>query len=251
MLRILNFRDIAKLAPQIRPNLIFRSGHPDKLKRNAFSHLGIRTIIDLRQDSERKHARIFDQVKTVNLPINFDAKVREAIHPILLRRNCHARLVAVLKAEFAHMVESQKSHLKILFDLLKDPGNYPLLIHCRAGKDRTGFMVVMIELVLGYSQAAIQQDFLLSNKFFLPAALKSIRAFAIFTLGLVYTGNLKYLSASHGENLGVIMETLVTDYGCVENYLESCGINSADLAAVRAIHLSKSGHLTKTESILR
>ena len=42
-------------------------------------------------------------------------------------------------------------------------GGAPLLIHCTAGKDRTGFAVAMLLHALGVSQEEIERDYLASR----------------------------------------------------------------------------------------
>ena len=46
--------------------------------------------------------------------------------------------------------------------LLEDRG--PLLFHCSAGKDRTGYLAAVIKMALGFDDALVMDDFLLSNR---------------------------------------------------------------------------------------
>ena len=51
-----------------------------------------------------------------------------------------------------------------LFTLLSDPSNYPVLVHCTAGKDRTGVTTALILSVLGVDRSVIEADFVLTNR---------------------------------------------------------------------------------------
>ena len=48
--------------------------------------------------------------------------------------------------------------------LAADADDLPLLFHCSAGKDRTGWLAVVLLTALGVEQAAIRADYLLTNE---------------------------------------------------------------------------------------
>jgi protein-tyrosine phosphatase len=50
-----------------------------------------------------------------------------------------------------------------LFDLLLEDGRTPLLFHCSAGKDRTGFATALLLSALGVSWDVVMQDYLATN----------------------------------------------------------------------------------------
>jgi protein-tyrosine phosphatase len=53
------------------------------------------------------------------------------------------------------------SHLPTLFSVLRS-GEVPVLVHCAAGKDRTGFAVAVVLHALGVAPDDIMTDYLLS-----------------------------------------------------------------------------------------
>jgi protein-tyrosine phosphatase len=53
--------------------------------------------------------------------------------------------------------------LKALFRRISDPENLPVLIHCSAGKDRTGVVSSLIQLVLGVPLETVIDDYLKTN----------------------------------------------------------------------------------------
>ncbi|WP_439589016.1 tyrosine-protein phosphatase [Hydrogenophaga sp.] len=53
-------------------------------------------------------------------------------------------------------------HMAELFAYLADEGSGPLLIHCEAGKDRTGFVCAVLLLSLGVSKEVVLADYLQS-----------------------------------------------------------------------------------------
>ncbi len=53
-------------------------------------------------------------------------------------------------------------HVKALYDCLAQDDSGPVLIHCEAGKDRTGFVCAVLMLSLGVPKEAVFDDYLLS-----------------------------------------------------------------------------------------
>jgi protein-tyrosine phosphatase len=53
---------------------------------------------------------------------------------------------------------------RVLFSLLADPSNLPLLFCCSAGKDRTGVAAALILYALGAGMDTIMEDYLYSTE---------------------------------------------------------------------------------------
>ena len=49
-------------------------------------------------------------------------------------------------------------------DVVLDQSNWPVLIHCNAGKDRAGVAVTLIMEALGVDRETIMEEFLLTNE---------------------------------------------------------------------------------------
>jgi protein tyrosine/serine phosphatase len=49
-------------------------------------------------------------------------------------------------------------------DLVLDQSNWPILIHCNAGKDRSGIAVALILEALGVDRDTIMEEYLLTNE---------------------------------------------------------------------------------------
>ena len=51
-----------------------------------------------------------------------------------------------------------------LFNIFADEASYPILLHCTAGKDRTGVSTAFLLSVLGVDRSVIDADYLLTNQ---------------------------------------------------------------------------------------
>ena len=55
------------------------------------------------------------------------------------------------------------AELKEVFQILADSHQYPVMIHCTQGKDRTGLIVLLLLLMLDIPVNAVTHDYLLSE----------------------------------------------------------------------------------------
>lgn len=81
--------------------------------------------------------------------------------------------MVLMEDTYRAFVLDNTPRFKQLFAHLLDNGE-PLVFHCTAGKDRTGFAAALILQALGVSRALVMQDYLLSNDYFrLPLAVQN------------------------------------------------------------------------------
>ena len=105
----------------------------------------------------------------------------------------------------------------------------PLVIHCTAGKDRTGFACALILHALGVRDDVIADDYLLTNRFYRrdPTAATDLPDDVRETIGSVHAS---YLAAG--------FEAVRTDFGSLEGYFEDgLGIDARNRAALQARYL--------------
>ena len=96
--------------------------------------------------------------------------------------------------------------------LFADEASYPVLIHCTAGKDRTGFAAALILLALGVPRDVVMRDYLLTNEFFrMPINPSSPLSQEV----------LRVLWRVQEEFLDAALHAVDADYGNVQSYMES------------------------------
>jgi protein-tyrosine phosphatase len=152
-----NLHDLGGIATRrgpIRPGRLFRSANPDELSPSGWREVhacGIRTIIDLRNDYEVSSSRsrpadltvvrrpIEDQSDDEFMAVWGDRLGSPEYYPEVLRR--WPGLVSDAVAAIA------------------DAPTGGVLIHCMAGRDRTGMVSAMILELLGVERDLIAQNF--------------------------------------------------------------------------------------------
>lgn len=112
------------------------------------------------------------------------------------------------------------------------------LVHCAAGKDRTGFAVAMVLLALGVSRDVVMQDYMLTRRFFLPER-EMERLRRKYDMGTVDAQAILPMLEVHEAYLGMALETIDAEYGSIDDYLEQAlGLGPAEREELRRRYLS-------------
>ncbi|OFY67681.1 MAG: hypothetical protein A2V64_09325, partial [Bacteroidetes bacterium RBG_13_43_22] len=173
---VLNFRDAGGMPTvdgrKIRENMIFRSASPDKISRkdiDLFHNLNIKTIVDLRAPYEGgKKVKSIETIETISLPLDFEKTTRENLIPLIKRKDGMEHIPALIDSLYLEILDGSAGVFRKVVELLLDPSRTPLLIHCQAGKDRTGIISALIQLALNADHESIIRNYMTSNNALLP-----------------------------------------------------------------------------------
>ena len=153
---------------RVRAGLVFRAAALAGLTAadaDRLAGLGLRTICDLRGRAEAAAApfprALLPGVRVHALPI--EPSVGAGLRDILATGDAQAtgaQARALMRDAYVAYASDWSHHYRTLFDLLADPAGPPLLFHCSAGKDRTGFAAALILTALGAERATVQADYL-------------------------------------------------------------------------------------------
>lgn len=183
-----NTRDLGGLTTvdgrQVRPGMLVRAGALGRLTDSdlpVLAKLGLACRIDLRHDAEIAHAppdRLPEPTpRPVHLPV-FDPSYPAFTHVLALlgqldpTDRAGGADPAVLADPPAAMAEiyrwfvtgtRARASFAAAARVVADPANLPVLFHCSAGKDRTGWLTVILLTALGVDRATIRDDYLRSN----------------------------------------------------------------------------------------
>jgi protein-tyrosine phosphatase len=224
---------------RVRRGMIYRSGdlfEATDRDLERLQALDVRLILDLRHDEEVAEApdRLPEGAAYARLPYN-------APTPALVQI---AQLIAYLgrMGELMHriydgiLLESGPMRLGLLLHYLAtDDRSLPALIHCTAGKDRTGLTVAILLSVLGVADDVVFADYALSNRaypVFYAGIERNTRTLA--RLGLT-PDDLQPLILANPAILQAAFTDLRARFGSLEGYLaETAGVDEVTLDLLRA-----------------
>ena len=225
-----NFRDYGGYAVpgggRVKPGLLFRSGqHFDASEDDlhAVQALDIRTIIDLRGQSERenfpckRHGEFGAQViafegETTSAPPHEEAANEAGMTP----ERAFERMMAVYTRMPVNpaMVDMFGRFLNALDE--REGGS---LVHCFAGKDRTGIAAMHILHILGVHQDDIIEEFLLTNR---APSLEVLKAQALPRMeahhGKLEEEAVRALLEVRPEYIARYVEAVEASHGSLDNY---------------------------------
>ena len=244
-----NFRDVGGLKTAdgrtFRAGVLFRSDELSRLNAKdlvKLQGLGIKLICDLRSPGEtqkRRPPRLPDEsIRVVNVPIHEQAAQedgsRRKLLGFLFGKSGGDRFREFSRDYYHHIAFGQTARIREVITLLSEEQHLPALIHCTAGKDRTGFLAALIRLLLGVPYEAVMEDYLLTNDYFGPRLEKLIKVMRVVTLSQVSPERMRLILMAHPEFLGEVHDTIVKRYGAVETYLrEACGIEQHTLQKLK------------------
>ena len=242
-----NFRDYGGYragANRVKRGLLFRSGqHCDADERDLqeISALGLRHVIDMRGNSERAKYPcrrpqdfsgeiVFYDGETAALAPHVEAAEgaldaaaahakMEALYANLPFR---APLIAVMRQYFAALAEGQGASL----------------VHCLAGKDRTGMAVALLHHTLGVHPDDAMEDFLLTNT---AGNLDARVAAGAQTIrdkwGAIDDSTIRILMGVDARYLAAMRKAVESEHGSLDVFLRDVlGVDEAQRDALR-LHL--------------
>lgn len=163
-----NFRDVGHYdagdGRRTRPGVLYRSGAIHDLA--PVGALGIKTVVDLRGGSDvdrdagtlgalREHAGV-RRIATALIPpevdgVNGHAHLNERFGP------------GISADRYRGYLEIGSDNVREVFQLFARADAFPAVVHCTAGKDRTGVIVALALDLVGVSSDTIVADYEMSN----------------------------------------------------------------------------------------
>ena len=248
--RAKNFRDLGGYRTvdgrAVLWGVLYRSDQLQKLTSSDINHLTFLTldrIIDFRAEHEKEEAPdcipANSDIRIVEIPIlDSSTEIWRDSHDLFLKDNLRnidpAKFMIETNIELATRFTPQ---MRQFFHELFSASGRPVLFHCAAGKDRTGFAAATLLRILGVPMEVVMEDYLLSNQYYLSAyswSLFLIRLMKGKRFSNVVKGFLEVIPAY----LSAAFEAIDREFGSFEKYVRNgLGLTDQDIKHLRNLYL--------------
>lgn len=234
---------------KVRTGVAFRSGALDRLtaaEQDTLLAAGVRRVCDLRTDTERTQQpdQLPDGVDYVVLDVQrhggHGADIAslfaspEGVQALQSPQTAQDFMVEVYRA-FLTTPDAHEA-FRDLMRAMADPGT---LMHCTAGKDRTGWGSALLLTLLGVDRETVLADYLDSNRH-LEQAYAGL--YDMVAKGGIDPEIVRPLLEVREIYLDTAFDTLKQQYGDAERYAtEGLGLTEHDLQALRELYLGDAG----------
>jgi protein-tyrosine phosphatase len=244
---VANFRDIGGYPTTdgryTRWGVLYRTGmlaEMTEISRAYLRGLNLRWVCDLRSG---------DEIATAPDRVGDNPNIRYQHKDLFSPSDTSRRLRALLFNKRLLPVMMQAMYTDILIDanaraygdILRDltqPENLPALIHCTAGKDRTGVAIMLLLSALGVPDDIVIADYSLSNRYY--------ETFRRYTIGLqrrlrwfgLSMDDITPMLIANPDNVRAGLAHIRAKHGGIDAYLrDAAGIDAATLDALKRIFL--------------
>lgn len=232
--RIANFRDAGghptRDGERVRTGLLYRCGHlanATDADLDMLEQLGVGFVVDLRGDAERViegESRLPRGAKVVYLPMG-DVRAGPDIRELLGSGDIErikevfppgAAREMMLSGSRAFVVDDahRAQYGQFVRTVIEADGT-PVVVHCSAGKDRTGWATALLLLALGVSEQLVVDDYLRSNE---SQALRMANVARSTSNGLD-PALLEPLVLVHVDYMSTSLAALEEHWGGIDGYL--------------------------------
>jgi len=247
-----NFRDLGGYRTAdgrtVRLGRLFRSGVLSYLTEEdaaSLERLGVRVICDLRRPDERLREPTAWPHPVEILDWQDGPDVERAggldLEGIVSADDAQARIVDLYRAMPGWLSGRVAALLRRVAS-----GDLPLVFHCAAGKDRTGFCAAIVLHCLGVPRETILADYDLTNS--AVDLMAFVRRRYQATMGLTDSAHplrslnadvLRALLLADGAYLAAAFGRIETDHGSIDRYVrDAVGLDDDALDAIRQECLS-------------
>jgi protein-tyrosine phosphatase len=229
---LVNLRDLGGLPTEsgatTQPGRLLRSESPHTLSAaglRAILDLGIGAVVDLRTVSERERRPS---------PL-VEAGVRERHAPIFTDDEDYPDHLATAAEVYCWWLRERSASVAEAMNAVADAPSAPVLVHCHAGKDRTGVIVALVLRLAGVSVDAIADDYAISGVQ-LAEMLARDRAKAV-EAGMDPVRVERLFTVRRGEMVQTL-QCVDGEHGGVVPLLRSIGVDGRRIESLRRLLLS-------------
>lgn len=243
-----NFRDFGGHATtdgrRVKRGKLFRSEALHALPQEdhaLLAELDIRLVCDLRSDLERArrpaHWPVPRAPTLLHMEVNVDLRAESCELSDMLRADPSAEGAhQMMLHAYRYIPEGLLRHLGKFFQAATATEPAAVLLHCSAGKDRTGVFAALLLLLLGVPKESVLADYLATNQCDIIDRLEAALGQLLETvLGQTPATEVVKLVAGVSETyLATALDAISTRYGSIEDYFDCAGVSREQMREFRS-----------------
>ena len=245
---IANFRDLGGYAndqgQQVKWGVLYRSGtfaHSSRADLQALQQLQLATLIDFRSSGEKEEEpnQLPDPTGFTVVEIPTLDEGNKALVGEVMDRVESGDFTGfdpdqfMLQANRQFATEFTPQFRQFIHTVL-DAAGKPVVWHCSAGKDRTGFASAILLRVLGVPQDVVMRDYMESKQHALEARRNQLLLLRLFK-GEEAADKLAVMMGVEEAWLRAAFEEIDAQWGSFENYVrEGLQLGDGDIAQLRS-----------------
>lgn len=229
---------------RFRDGLVYRMDSPQFLTEAGAQELlgerGLRTIIDLRYPRESSEEGIghlaVDDVVHVNIPVaSSERQTAPGLREMLEAEA--GRPLDEVRAEYyrGYFTTADGAAIVSAISELLRPNALPALIHCAAGKDRTGSVVAILLSALGASDDEVIDDYAASDPN-VPGIIGRLHDLGTYT---EIDQSSVALQGSKPDTMRLLLQWVNETYGGAREFLLARGLTEDDLTRLADLLLTE------------
>ena len=234
----INFRDLGGLpilgGGQVRSGVLFRSASPQFLTADDAARLvrelPLRLVLDLRYSTESS-TEGHGELSATGVPIRN--------LPVVGAGGPHVEMQVLsgahdqLGAHYQSYVECSPDTFVHAARLLADPDGTPALIHCAAGKDRTGVLVAVLLSAIGVPDDAIVHDYAITGEN-LCSILRNLRTVPTYGATMSERPQEDAFAQAPAGTMRTFLDWLAAEHGSARKFLLTAGLEPDVLDVLRS-----------------
>ncbi|MFE6967559.1 MULTISPECIES: tyrosine-protein phosphatase [unclassified Agromyces] len=227
-----NFRDVGGLPARggvVRDGVLYRSDGLYRLGeagKSELRQLGVGIVIDLRDDNEAKM-----------MPDDLDGLEVEVLRlPVFEGSGASQGAGGIsLEALYERIVTQHASVVVSALREIASAGDRAVVVHCTAGKDRTGIVVALTLMAVGVDRESVIDDYARTEANLAGEWLEEMVEM-IGRYGVADTPELRTLmGGSPREAIEGVLDTVERAHGSTREYLLASGLELGELAALETL----------------
>lgn len=236
---IQNFRDLGgypsyETRKRLRWGMLYRSAKiedPEECAVQELKNIGIKTIVDLRDEGEKDREEAWGKgFRMVRVPIPV-GNLHDMLQDVRRGRVSSDTVYRIVERVHRTLVRQYTDEYRRVFDVLLEPDNYPVVLHCASGNGQTAIMSALVLAALGVNPEVIMDDYRLSNVYLTNFSYdRHLPPSSQDAIATILSAREDFLNAAREETERM--------YGDVDTYLgEGVGLSKKDIRKLQRILL--------------